>query len=131
MTIASSTLRQLTLVALTTLACAAYAQTAFPAAATQAQARYQRDMAVCNSGQSNQSVATCRREAASALDEAQRGTTGSNPAQYQNNALQRCAVHQGDDRVVCEARITNESDITSGVQAGGVLRQSTTVTPEQ
>ena len=131
MTTTSSVLRLFTGVALTTLACVAYAQTAAPAALKEAQARYQSDMAVCNSGQSNQSVATCRREAGAALGEAKRGTTDRDPAQYQINALKRCAVHQGDDRVACEARIINEGDITDGVQAGGILRKSITVTPAQ
>lgn len=131
MTNVSSALRQLSLLALTTLACVANAQAASPGASTQAQARYQRDMAVCNSGQSNQSVATCRREAGSALAEAKRGTVNSNPTQYQSNALQRCAVHQGDDRVACEARIYGQGNVSTGTQAGGLLRESITVTPPQ
>lgn len=131
MTTASSVLRLFTGVAMTTLACVSYAQTATPAALKEAQVRYQNDMAICNSGQSNQSGATCRREAGAALGEAKRGRTDRGPAQYQMNALKRCAVHQGDDRVACEARIINEGDITSGVMAGGILRESITVTPAQ
>jgi hypothetical protein len=66
-------IRHLALTALTTLACISGALAAQPNASAQAQARYRHDMAVCNSGQSNQAVATCRREAGSALAEAQRG----------------------------------------------------------
>jgi len=122
-------LRHLTLATLTTLICASAALAAQPNGLAQAQARYQQDMAVCNSGQSNQSVATCRREAGSALSEAKRGNLGSNGKNYTNNALQRCAVHTGDDRTACEARILGEGDITDASQAGGLLRQSITVSP--
>lgn len=131
MSTVSFALRQLSLLALTTLACVANAQAPSPSASTQAQARYQHDMAVCNSGQSNQSVATCRREAGAALVEAKRGTVHSNPTQYQSNALQRCAAHQGDDRVACEARIIGQGNVTTGTEAGGLLRKSITVTPAQ
>lgn len=88
-------------------------------------------MDICNSGQSNQSVATCRREAGSALAEAKHGAVHIDPAQYQKNALQRCAVHQGDDRVACEARIISQGDVATGIEAGGLLRESITVTPAQ
>ena len=121
--------RRQTFAVFTTLACTAAALAAQPNALAQAQARYQQDMAVCNTGQSNQSVATCRREAGSALAEAKRGALGSDGKNYTNNALQRCAVHTGDDRTACEARILGEGDITDASQAGGLLRQSITVSP--
>lgn len=120
-------LRQLTRAAVTALVCVSYAQATSP----NAQTRYRSDMIVCNSGQSQQSAVDCRREAGSALAEARRGSIQNKPEQYQSNALQRCAVHQGDDRVACEARITGQGDITSGVEAGGLLRKSITVTPVQ
>ncbi|WP_291010451.1 hypothetical protein [Hydrogenophaga sp.] len=131
MTTASSIFRYLTLSALMTLVFAANALAESPNEQTQAQARYRQDMAICNSGQSNQSAATCRREAGSALAEAKRGTLHTNAPQYQRNALRRCVVHQGDDRVACEARIIGQGDVTSGIQAGGLLRKSITVTPAQ
>ncbi len=131
MTTISSALRQLALAALTTLVCIANALAASPSASPQAQARYRHDMDICNSGQSNQSVATCRREAGSALAEAKHGAVHIDPAQYQKNALQRCAVHQGDDRVACEARIISQGDVATGIEAGGLLRESITVTPAQ
>jgi hypothetical protein len=122
--------RQIVL-ALTTAACATAAMSAAPVAVVQAQARYQQDMATCNSGQSNQSVATCRREAAAVLDEAKRGAVHTNLPQYQRNALLRCAVHQDEDRVACEARIIGQGDTTAGTQAGGLLRESILVKPAQ
>lgn len=113
------------------LVCAGNLLAASPGASAQAQARYRDEMARCNSGQSHQTVATCRQEAGAALAEARRGTLQNDTAPYQSNALQRCAVHQGDDRAACESRIRDQGDITSGVEAGGLLRQSITVTPAQ
>jgi hypothetical protein len=107
------------------------AQAAGSISSSQAQANYAREIAVCNSGQSNQTLETCRREAGSALAEAKRGQLNDAPDQYQTNALRRCETHTGDDRQACEARILGQGDITSGTQAGGVLRKSITVTPGQ
>jgi hypothetical protein len=129
MTTESFALRRLALAALTILTCVSNAQAAPANASIQAQARYQQDMAVCNSGQSNQSLDTCRREARNALAAAKRGTLQTDSASLQSNALQRCAVHQGDDRVACEARIIGQGDVTTGTEAGGLLRESITVTP--
>jgi hypothetical protein len=131
MTTPSSALRQLTLAALTTLACVSGALAASPSALTQAQERYRQDIAKCSSGQSNQSVVDCRREAGSALAEAKRGAIHNDPAQYRMNALQRCTVHEGDDRAACEARIIGQGDITTGAEAGGLLRKSITIKPAQ
>lgn len=129
MTTAFAPLRHLTVAALASLACLSGALAAPPDALTQAQDRYRSDMAVCNSGQSNQTPATCRQEAASALDQAKSGAIHNDPQQYQNNALKRCEAHQGDDRTACVARILGQGDITTGTRAGGVLRESVTVTP--
>lgn len=96
-------------------------------AARQAQASYIHDMSVCNSGKSNQSLDTCRREAGSALAEAKRGQLNDVPGQYQMNALRRCEAHTGEDRQACEARILDQGDITSDAQAGGILRKSISV----
>lgn len=124
-------LRRLALSVVTTLVCLSGALANAAPAAMSAQARYRLDMAVCNSGQSNQSAATCRREAGSALAQARRGLLNDAPGQYQRNALLRCQAHTGDDRVACEARILGQGDITDAAQAGGLLRQSTTLLPTQ
>lgn len=115
---------------LTALLCAAAAQAAEPAALAGAQARYKQDMALCNSGKSNQTVATCKIEAERALAEARRGgLTGAAPSEYQQNALRRCGVFQGDDRTDCEARIRDPSDVQGSAQSGGILRKNITIVP--
>lgn len=122
-------LRNLVLAAAATLLGATAALAATSDTTTDALARYRQDMAVCTSGQSNQAIATCRLEASNALAAARRGNLSAEPDQYQQNALQRCDVHQGDDRIACVARILGEGNVESGVQAGGVLRKSILVTP--
>ncbi|OIP14891.1 MAG: hypothetical protein CO105_15245 [Comamonadaceae bacterium CG_4_9_14_3_um_filter_60_33] len=113
-----------------TLVLASGAMAATPSAVAEAQARYREDMKVCNSGQSNQDQATCRREAGSALAEAKRGALNDVPGQYHQNALQRCVVHKDDeDRRACEARVNGQGTSEGSVAAGGVLYQSVTVTP--
>lgn len=124
-----SPFRHLTAIAATTLLCATAALAAPPSAATEAQALYRQDMAACNSGQTNQDLATCRREAGSALSEARRGRLTDAPNQYQQNALQRCNAHQGEDRLACEARMGSAGTTEGSAAEGGILRQGVTVTP--
>lgn len=123
--------RHLSFGAVVSLVFLSNALAAGPNASSQAQANYVREMALCNNGQSNQTQETCRREAGSALAEAKRGQLIDLPNQYQTNALRRCDAHAGDDHQACVARILGQGDITSGSQAGGVLRKSITVTPGQ
>lgn len=129
MTISSVSFRRFSLAAVATLVCASGALAASPSAVREAQARYRQDMAVCNSGQSNQDRATCRLEAKNALAEAKRGALNDAPGQYQQNALQRCSAHTGDDQRACEARMSGQGSTEGSAAAGGVLRQSVTVTP--
>ncbi len=123
--------RFLTLGVLATLMCLTDAQAAQTNAPNSAQANYAQEMAICNSGQSNQTLAVCRQEATNALAEAKRGQLNNASDQYQKNALRRCESHTGDDRLACEARILGQGDITGGAQAGGILRKSVIVTPLQ
>ena len=125
-------LRHLVLAAAVTLLGATAALATTADTPDDALARYRQDMAVCTSGQSNQAIATCRLEAGNALAAARRGSlSAAAPDQYQQNALQRCDAHQGDDRIACVARILGEGDVKSGVEAGGVLRKSIMVKPAQ
>lgn len=121
-----SLFRTLTLAAAGTVLCLANASAA--SASADAQARYRQDMAVCNSGQSNQDATTCRTEAKNALAEAKRGGLTAAPDQYQSNAMQRCGVFKGTDRSDCEARMS-AGNVQGSVPAGGVLRESVTVVP--
>jgi hypothetical protein len=117
------------LAAATVLLCASGALAVSPGASTEAQARYRQEMAVCNSGQSNQDSATCRLEAKNALAAAKRGALNDEPGQYQQNALQRCNAHQGDDLRACQARMAVPDGAAGSAAEGGILRESVTITP--
>ena len=119
--------RKLALAVAGTVLCASAALAA--SASAEAQARYRQDMAMCNSGQSNQDPATCRLEARNALAEAKRGGLTAAPDQYQSNAVQRCGVFKGADRDECEARMRVENGASGSVAGGGILRESVTVVP--
>ena len=123
-------LRQFTLTTATTLLCASAALAA--SASSEAQARYRQEMAECSQMTSKQAMATCKKEARSALAEARRGgLTEASADQYQQNALQRCNAHQGDDRTDCEARMGAEGKVEGSVESGGVLREGETLVPAQ
>ncbi len=122
-----SSIRAFTLATAGTLLCVGAASAASPSA--DAQARYRSEMAICNSGQSNQDPATCRTEARNALAEARRGGLTTAPDQYQSNAMQRCGVFKDVDRSDCEARMSAEGKTQGSVSAGGILRESVTVVP--
>jgi len=129
MTNSSFPSNKFSLVAVAGLLCASAALAATPRALAEAQARYREDIAVCNSGQSNQTQATCRKEARNALAAAKRDNLSDTPNLYQQNALQRCAAHQGADRSDCEARMSGQGKVEGSVANGGILRESVTIVP--
>jgi len=124
-----TSLRDFSVIAAASLWCTSAALAAPASAASEAQARYRQDMAACNGGQTHQDLATCRHEAGSALSEARRGQLNDAPGQYQQNALLRCKVHEGDDRLACEARMGANSSTEGSAATGGILRQDIVDTP--
>ena len=101
-------------------------------ATADAQARYRQEMAVCNSGQSNQPLNICRTEARNALAEAKRGgLTDAAQDQYTRNAVNRCKEFQGDDRSACEARVLSPSRVDGSVGGGGLVRESIVIVPSK
>ena len=121
--------RQLTLAAASLFLCMASAPPAFADTAREAQARFRQDMAACNSGQSNQDLATCRLEARNALADAKRGSLNDAPGKYTSNALQRCNALQGNNRSDCESRMRGEGRSEGSVGSGGIIRETVTVVP--
>ena len=85
------------------------------------QQAYQRERAVCLSGQSPQDRTTCLKEAGAALVEARRG--GLSPASGAD--AQRCEVLDGMERAACIARMNGAGKVSGSVEGGGVLRELT------
>lgn len=102
------------------------------------QARYQSDMAVCNSGQSNESKADCKREAGAALEEARRNRLGNGNQAFDKNEVARCQALPATERDECMLQMSGKNTTTDSsvntttegsVGAGGVLRETTITTP--
>ncbi len=127
-----TSLSTLVLAAASLLMATSHANAAGNSNSAEAQTRYRQDMAVCSSGQSNQDMATCRREAGNALAAARRGGLTTATGAFVQNANLRCTAHEGMDRSTCEARMRGEGTTSSGsVGGGGILRESVTVVPSR
>lgn len=88
-----------------------------------AETQYQKERALCLSGQSNQDRATCLQEAAAARAEARRGGLDDAGARYRRNARERCDALQGDERSACVARMKGQGTTTGSAASGGILRE--------
>lgn len=87
------------------------------------EARYQRERAVCESGQSPQDRATCLQEAAAARDAARRDQLTSADSSYEKNALARCDALPPHDRDLCQRRVRGEGVTKGSVSEGGIYRE--------
>jgi len=93
---------------------------------SQAQRQYQRERAVCLSGESNQARATCLQEAGAALGEARRNNLApANTREMGNNRMIRCDALPVADREDCAKRMQGEGVTSGSAQQGGVLRELT------
>ncbi len=93
-------------------------------------AQYQREKAVCTSGQSNQDKATCLREAGAAYQQAKQGSLQTNQSQqYSQNAVERCKSLPTQDQMDCQRRIDNPTEVEGNARSGGILRKDVTVVP--
>jgi hypothetical protein len=84
---------------------------------------YQHDRQVCLSGQSNQSQATCLREAGAAKQQNMGAHSQASAEQMAANALQRCDAFTGDARQSCVARMQGQGGVQGSVAGGGILRE--------
>jgi hypothetical protein len=93
-------------------------------------AQYQREKAVCTSGQSNQDKATCLREAGAAYQQAKQGRLNDGQqTQYSANAVNRCKALPASDQADCQRRIENPTDVEGNAPSGGILRKDVTIVP--
>ncbi len=91
-----------------------------------ATALYQRERAVCMSGQSNQDRATCLREAGAAFAQARHDGLSDGPTPYARNARQRCEGLPQDDRQGCLARMQGQGTTSGTAASGGIYRELVT-----
>ena len=85
------------------------------------------ELAACNNGTTQQSRETCITEVRNANAAKRAGKVDNAGGQFSANALQRCNVLQGEDKVACEARVVGYGSPQGSVAGGGVITQVETV----
>lgn len=85
------------------------------------------EMAACDNGTTQQSRETCMREVRNANAAKRAGQLDNSGGQFRANALARCNVFQGADKVACEARVAGLGSPQGSVAGGGVITQVETV----
>lgn len=105
---------------------------AFAATDAEIQAQYRQDIERCNAGQTNQDIATCKREAGAALQEARRQRLLTHQEQsLQSNATARCQSLPAALRDDCMVQMSSGSNTTvqGSVGGGGILRTTEITIP--
>ena len=85
------------------------------------------EMAACLNGTTQQSRQTCMTEVRNANAARRAGKVDNAGGQFKANALMRCNVLQGEDKVACEARVIGLGSPQGSVAGGGVITQVETV----
>lgn len=87
----------------------------------------QSELAACNSGRTQQDRATCITEVKNANAAKRAGKLDNAGGQFKANAMKRCDVLSGDDKLACEARVAGYGNAQGSVAGGGVIREVETV----
>jgi hypothetical protein len=85
------------------------------------------EMAACNSGKTQQARETCMTEVRNANAEKRAGKLDGPNGQLTSNAVQRCEVFKGEEKVACQARVVGVGENRGSVAGGGVIREVETV----
>jgi hypothetical protein len=106
---------------------AATAQVASGTTGIDATGNAKSELAACNNGMTQQDRDTCLKEVRNANAEKRAGKVDNAGGQYASNALQRCDVLMGEDKIACQARIVGYGNTAGSVAGGGVIREVETV----
>ncbi|WP_372658193.1 hypothetical protein [Hydrogenophaga sp.] len=96
---------------------------------SEAQARYQRDVAACKIAPQGSDKAACLREAGAVRASQKPERTDADPGRFERNALKRCEPLPEPDRGHCVARIQGQGVTNGSVASGGIYRELTTREP--
>lgn len=109
---------------------AASAQVASGTTGIDASGDAQREMAACTNGRTQQDKETCMKEVRNANQAKRAGQIDNAGSQFSANALRRCNVLTGEDRLACQARVTGYGNQQGSVAGGGVVTEiETAVVP--
>lgn len=106
---------------------AATAQVASGTTGIDATGNAKSEMAACLGGRTQQDKQTCLTEVRNANAARRAGQVDNADGQFSANALARCKVLTGDDKLACEARVSGQGRTQGSVAGGGVLTQIETV----
>ena len=109
------------------LAVSAIAQIASGTTGIDATGNAASEMAACKNGTTQQSRETCMTEVRNANAAKRAGQLDNAGGQFRANALARCNVLQGEDKMACEARVAGFGNPDGSVAGGGVITQIETV----
>ena len=109
------------------MAITATAQIASGTTGIDATGNAQSEMAACNNGKTQQDRVTCITEVQNANAAKRAGKLDNAGGQFDANAMQRCNVLAGEEKIACEARISGYGSNQGSVAGGGVIRQVETV----
>ena len=87
------------------------------------------EMAACKNGTSQESYETCMTEVRNANAAKRAGKVDNANGQFDVNAMQRCDVLVGDDKLACQARMAGAGTAQGSVAGGGVIREIEVVVP--
>lgn len=83
----------------------------------------------CNTGKTQQDKETCLNEVKNANAAKDTGKVDNARGQFEANALSRCEVFSGDEKVTCIARMKSNGQAEGSVGGGGIIREIQTVVP--
>ena len=89
------------------------------------------EMAACNNGTTQQDRTTCMTEVRNANAAKRAGQIDNAGGAFSANAMQRCNVLEGVDKVACEARVAGYGNPQGSVAGGGVITEVETVVVPQ
>jgi hypothetical protein len=96
---------------------------------SEAEAQYQKHRAQCLSGELNQDLPTCMRDAGAGLQAVRQGNADDPATDYERNRLARCDVQSGEDRALCIRRMNGEGIVRGSVEGGGIYRELRVIVP--
>lgn len=102
---------------------AATAQIASGTTGIDATGNAQSELAACNNGKTQQDKTTCLTEVKNANAAKRAGKVDNSGGQFSANAMKRCDVLKGEDRIACQARIQGLGNDDGSVASGGVVRE--------
>ena len=85
------------------------------------------EMVACKNGTTQQSRKTCITEVHNANAAKRAGRIDNADGEFKANALLRCNVLQGEDKLACEARVAGYGSSQGSVAGGGVITEVETV----